>query len=106
MAEGRVKGLTTGAVNGLTFGRGATNGLVNANGFTNGRRGRHATPRIPPQPHWSRSVIGIAAVVAIMIIVAMLASILSPGPNAPSSLIRIEAHFSHLANMAWYGQSA
>src|SRR5205807_669351 len=86
MAEGRVNGLTTGAVNGLTFGRGATNGLVNGNGFTNGRRGRHGTPRIPPQPHWSRSVIGIAAVVALMIIVPILASILSPGPNAPSPI--------------------
>jgi len=106
MAEGRVNGLTTGAVNGLTFGRGATNGLVNGNGFTNGRRGRQGTPRIPPQPHWSRSVIGIAAVVALMIIVPILASILSPGPNAPSSIIRIDGDFSDWANMASYGQSA
>ena len=106
LAEGRVNGLTTGAVNGLTFGRGATNGLVNGNGFTNGRRGRQGTPRIPPQPHWSRSVIGIAAVVALMIIVPILASILSPGPNAPSSIIRIDGDFSDWANMASYGQSA
>ena len=106
LAEGRVNGLTTGAVNGLTFGRGATNGLVNGNGFTNGRRGRQGTPRIPSQPHWSRSVIGIAAVVALMIIVPILASILSPGPNAPSSIIRIDGDFSDWANMASYGQSA
>ena len=64
VAEGRVNGLTTGAANGLSFGRGATNGLVNGNGFTNGRRSHHPVPRIPPQPHWSRSVIGIAVVVA------------------------------------------
>src|SRR6266571_3805249 len=106
LAEGRVNGLTTGAVNGLTFGRGATNGLVNGNGFTNGRRGRHGTPRIPPQPHWSRSVIGIAAVVALMIIVPILASILSPGPSVPSSIIRIDGDFSDWANMASYAQSA
>src|SRR6267143_971902 len=106
LGEGRVNGLTNGAVNGLTFGRGATNGLVNGNGFTNGRRGRQGTPRIPPQPHWSRSVIGIAAVVALMIIVPILASILSPGPNAPSSIIRIDWDFSDWANMRPYVQSA
>src|SRR3989475_2220613 len=106
LAEGRVNGLTTGAVNGLTFGRGATNGLVNGNGFTNGRRGRQGTPRIPPQPHWSRSVIGIAAVVALMIIVPILASLLSPGPSAPSSIIRIDGDFSDWANMRPYVQSA
>src|SRR5207244_10794037 len=106
LAAGRVNELTTGALNGLTFGRGATNGLVNGNGFTNGRRGRQGTPRIPSQPHWSRSVIGIAAVVALMIIVPILASILSPGPNAPSSIIRIDGDFSDWANMTSYGQSA
>jgi len=51
-------------------------------------------------------VIGIAAVVALMIIVPILASILSPGPNAPSSIIRIDGDFSDWANMASYGQSA
>src|SRR6266699_2585534 len=106
LSEGRVNGLTTGAVNGLTFGHGATNGLVNGNGFTNGRRGRYGTPRIPAQPHWSHSVVGIAAVVALMVIVPILASILSPGPNAPSSIIRIDGDFSDWANMASYGQSA
>ena len=106
LGEGRVNGLTNGAVNGLTFGRGATNGLVNGNGFTNGRRGRQGTPRIPPQPHWSRSVIGIAAVVALMIIVPILASMLSPGPTGPSSIIRIDGDFSDWANMRSYAQSA
>ena len=61
---------------------------------------------LPSQPHWSRSVIGIAAVVALMIIVPILASILSPGPNPPSSIIRIDGDFSDWANMASYGQSA
>jgi len=92
-------------VNGLTFGQGATNGLVNGNGFTNGRRGRNATLRIPQQPHWSRSVAGIAAVVALMVIVPILASMLSPAPGAPSSLIRIDGTFGDWANMRPYGQS-
>src|SRR5213078_4798596 len=105
LAEGRVNGLTTGAVNGLTFGRGATNGLVNGNGFTNGRRGRHPTPRIPAQPHWSRSVIGIAAVVALMVIVPILASMLSPGPTAPSSIIQIDGNFGDWSNQRSYGQT-
>lgn len=94
LAEGRVNGLTTGAVNGLTFGRGATNGLVNGNGFTNGRRGRPTPLRIPPTPHWSRSVVGIAAVVALMVIVPILASMLSPFPGGPASRIQIDGDFS------------
>ncbi len=93
LAEGRVNGLTNGAVNGLGMGRGATNGLggftngrtnglVNGNGFTNGRRGRYGPTRIPAQPHWARSLVGIAAVVALMVLVPVLASILSPSPGA------------------------
>jgi len=105
LAEGRTNGLTTGAVNGLTFGRGATNGLVNGNGFTNGRRGRHGTPRIPTQPHWSRSVTGIAAVVALMVIVPILASMLSPSPGGPSSIIRIDGDFSDWALTPAYADS-
>lgn len=105
LGEGRVNGLTPGAVNGLSFGRGATNGLVNGNGFTNGRRGRHATPRIPAQPHWSRSVTGIAAVVALMIIVPILASMLSPSPGGPSSIIRIDGDFSDWGSRPAYVDS-
>src|SRR5213595_1570828 len=105
LGEGRVNGLTNGAAGGLTFGRGATNGLVNGNGFTNGRRGRHPTPRIPAQPHWSRSVIGIAAVVALMVIVPILASMLSPGPTAPSSIIQIDGNFGDWSNERSYGQT-
>jgi uncharacterized repeat protein (TIGR01451 family) len=105
VAEGRVNGLTTGAANGLTFGRGATNGLVNGNGFTNGRRGRHPIPRIPPQPHWSRSVIGIAAVVALMVIVPILASLLSPAPTGGGPLIRIDGNFGDWAKFPAYMQS-
>lgn len=104
VAEGRVNGLTTGAANGLTFGRGATNGLVNGNGFTNGRRGRHSIPRIPPQPHWSRSVIGIAAVVALMVIVPILASMLSPAPTG-GPLIRIDGSFGDWTKFPAYAQS-
>ena len=106
LAEGRVNGLTTGAVNGLTFGKGATNGLVNGNGFTNGRRGRYGPPRIPAQPHWSRSVVGIAAVVALMVIVPILASMLSPSPNGPSAIIRIDGDFSDWAKFPAYADSA
>ncbi len=105
LAEGRVNGLTTGAVNGLTFGRGATNGLVNGNGFTNGRRGRPTPLRIPESPHWSRSVVGIAAVVALMVIVPILASMLSPGPTAPGSIIRIDGDFGDWASFPSYGDS-
>jgi uncharacterized repeat protein (TIGR01451 family) len=105
VAEGRVNGLTTGAANGLTFGRGATNGLVNGNGFTNGRRGRHPIPRIPPQPHWSRSVVGIAAVVALMVIVPILASLLSPAPTGGGPLIRIDGNFGDWARFPAYMQS-
>ena len=105
LGEGRVNGLTNGSAGGLTFGRGATNGLVNGNGFTNGRRGRHPTPRIPAQPHWSRSVIGIAAVVALMVIVPILASMLSTGPTGPSSIIQIDGNFGDWSNQRSYGQA-
>src|SRR5712692_7823072 len=91
-----------GAVNGLTFGKGATNGLVNGNGFTNGRRGRYGPARIPSQPHWSRSVVGIAAVVALMVIVPILASLLSPSPSGPSAIIRIDGDFSDWAKFPTY----
>jgi uncharacterized repeat protein (TIGR01451 family) len=105
VSEGRVNGLAMGATNGLTFGRGATNGLVNGNGFTNGRRNGRAAPRIPAQPHWSRSVTGIAAVVALMLIVPILASMLSPSPVGPSSLIRIDGDFSDWAAIPAYADS-
>jgi len=95
----------TGAVNGLTFGHGATNGLVNGNGFTNGRRGRYGTPRIPAQPHWSHSVVGIAAVVALMVIVPILVSFLSPSPGGPTSIIRIDGDFSDWSRFPSYADS-
>ncbi len=105
LSEGRVNGLMTGAVNGLTFGHGATNGLVNGNGFTNGRRGRYGTPRIPAQPHWSHSVVGIAAVVALMVIVPILVSFLSPSPGGPTSIIRIDGDFSDWSTFPAYADS-
>ncbi len=105
LAEGRVNGLTTGAVNGLTFGHGATNGLVNGNGFTNGRRGRSGAPRIPPQPHWSHSVVGIAAVVALMVLVPILASLLSPSPGGPTAIIRIDGDFGDWSPFPAYADS-
>lgn len=112
LAEGRVNGLTNGAVNGMGLGRGATNGLggftngrtnglVNGNGFTNGRRGRYGPGRLPDQPHWARSVVGIAAVVALMILVPILASILSP-PSGSYAPIAIDHNFSEWAKFAAY----
>jgi uncharacterized repeat protein (TIGR01451 family) len=50
-------------------------------------------------------VTGIAAVVALMVIVPILASMLSPGPGVPSSIIRIDGDFSDWANLRAYGQS-
>ncbi|TLZ67027.1 MAG: DUF11 domain-containing protein [Methanobacteriota archaeon] len=41
-----------------------------------------------------------------MVIVPILASLLSPGPSAPSSIIRIDGDFSDWANMRPYVQSA
>ncbi|HYM39449.1 MAG TPA: hypothetical protein VEY12_04790 [Thermoplasmata archaeon] len=112
LAEGRVNGLTNGAVNGVGTGRGATNGLggftngrtnglVNGNGFTNGRRGRFGPGRIPPQPHWARSLVGIAAVVALMVLVPILASVLSPAPGAYAP-IAIDHNFSEWARFTAY----
>lgn len=105
VAEGRVNGLTNGAVNGLTLGHGATNGLVNGNGFTNGRFGRYGPVRVPSQPHWARSVAGIAAVVALMVLAPILASLLSPGPAAPD-LLRIDRDFTDWAVFPAYADSA
>ena len=100
LAEGRVNGLTNGAAhgrgatNGLGgFTNGRTNGLVNGNGFTNGRRGRYGPSRIPAQPHWARSLVGIAAVIALMVLVPVLASILSPAPGGYAP-IAIDHNFS------------
>src|SRR5439155_1224752 len=70
-----------------------------------GRRGRYGPPRIPAQPHWSRSVVGIAAVVALMVIVPILASMLSPSPGGPSSIIRIDGDFSDWAPFPAYADS-
>ena len=105
VSEGRVNGLTNGAVNGLTFGRGATNGLVNGNGFTNGRLGRYGPARVPSQPHWARSVAGIAAVVALMILAPILASLLSPVPGS-SGVLRIDRDFGDWAPFPAYVDSS
>jgi uncharacterized repeat protein (TIGR01451 family) len=112
LAGGRVNGLTNGAANGLGTGRGPTNGLggftngrtnglVNGNGFTNGRRGRYGPARIPAQPHWARSLVGIAAVVALMILVPVLASILTPSPGAYAP-IAIDHNFSEWSRFTAY----
>ena len=103
LAEGRVNGLTSGAA-GAGIGRGATNGLggftngrtnglVNGNGFTNGRRGRYTPSRLPKPPHWARSLVGIAAVIALMVLVPVLASVFSPGPGSYAP-IAIDHNFS------------
>ena len=118
LASGRVNGLTNGAVNGLTLGSGATNGLggwsdrdgrtnglVNGNGFTNGRRGRYGTTQIPSQAHWARSVVGIAAVVALMVLAPILASLMSPAPEAGVAL-RIDGDFSDWSGVASFADSS
>ncbi|MGQ0797211.1 MAG: helix-hairpin-helix domain-containing protein [Methanobacteriota archaeon] len=105
LTNGRVNGLTNGAVNGLTLGRGATNGLVNGDGFTNGRRGRYGPARLPRQPHWARSVVGVAAVVALMVLVPLLASLISPGPG-PLEVIRIDRDFGDWSTTPAYVDSA
>ncbi len=115
LAEGRVNGLTNGAVNGRGTGRGATNGLggftngrtnglVNGNGFTNGRRGRYGPARMPTQPHWTRSLVGIAAVVALMVLVPVLASILTPSPGAYAP-IAIDHNFSEWNRFTAYANA-
>lgn len=114
MGSGRVNGLTNGAVNGLrqaqgatnglsgwTGGEGRTNGLVNGNGFTNGRRGRYTPRSLPAQPHWARSLAGIAAVVALLVLVPILGTLFAP-PPAPSSAIQINGSFGDWATYAAY----
>lgn len=108
---GRINGLTNGAVNGLrgavngvggwTGGAGRTNGLVNGNGVTDGHRGRYAPRRLPTQPHWARSLAGIAAVVALLVLVPILASLLAP-PGPPGNKIQINGSFSDWATFAAY----
>src|SRR5439155_508923 len=53
-----------------------------------------------------RSVVGIAAVVALMVIVPILASMLWPSPNGPSAIIRIDGDFSDWAKFPAYADSA
>ncbi len=106
LAEGRVNGLTNGAGRGATnglggFTNGRTNGLVNGNGFTNGRRGRYGPSRVPTQPHWARSLVGIAAVIALMVLVPVLASILSPTPGGYAP-IAIDHNFGEWARFTAY----
>jgi len=112
--NGRVNGLTNGTRNGLDLGlgrtnglsgRGRTNGLVNGDGFTNGRRGRYGLPSVPSQPHWARSVVGIAAVVALMILAPILASLMSPSP-ALAETIRIDHDFGDWLKYSAYNNSA
>ena len=114
MGPGRVNGLTNGAVNGMRQahgatnglsgwmgGEGRTNGLVNGNGFTNGRRGRYTPRPLPAQPHWARSLAGIAAVVALLVLVPILGSLFAP-PPAPSSAIQINGSFGDWATYSAY----
>jgi len=110
--RGRLGGLTNGAVNGLrfpggatngpgAFGAGRTNGLVNGNGFTNGRRGRYTPRALPTQPHWARSLIGIAAVVALMVLVPVLASLFAPSPS-PLTPVQIDHDFRDWSKFTAY----
>ena len=73
---GRVNGL----MSGLARGEGRTNGLVNGNGFTNGRRGRPAGALPSAGREWARSLAGIAAVVLLMVLAPILASMFTTTP--------------------------
>jgi len=105
LTNGRVNGLTNGRVNGLGSWTGATNGLVNGDGFTNGRRGRYGPPRVMPQQHWARSLTGVAAVVALMVLVPLLASLILPVPG-PVDAIRIDHDFADWVGIQAYVDSA
>ncbi len=84
--NGRVNGLMerAGAVNGARAAQalyggalgvvGRTNGLINGSGFTNGRRGFPSIPR-RSRADRMRSIAGIAAVVVLMLVVPVLASL-------------------------------
>ncbi len=85
-------GYATGRVNGLVMGMGRTNGLVNGNGFTNGRRGRLAGARAAPSQAWARSVTGIAAVVFVIVVAPIVASMFTAPP--PPMGIAIDGSFS------------
>src|SRR5437879_12588566 len=76
---GRVNGL----MSGLARGEGRTNGLVNGNGFTNGRRGRPPVGLTSSGREWARSLAGIAAVVLLMVLAPILASVFTPTPAPP-----------------------
>lgn len=96
LTNGRVNGLTNGAgstngltnglgrvnglISGLARGEGRTNGLVNGNGFTNGRRGRSPRPLPRAGREWMRSVAGIAAVIVLIVLAPILASVLTTPP--------------------------
>ena len=80
---GRVNGL----MSGLARGEGRTNGLVNGNGFTNGRRGRPPVGLTSSGREWARSLAGIAAVVLLMVLAPILASVFTTTPAATGIVI-------------------
>jgi len=90
---GRVNGL----MSGLARGEGRTNGLVNGNGFTNGRRGGRARPLPRRGREWARSTVGIAAVVLLMVLAPILASLFTTTP-APTGLV-IDGRFADWAGI-------
>ena len=90
---GRVNGL----MSGLARGEGRTNGLVNGNGFTNGRRGGRARPMPRRGREWARSTVGIAAVVLLMVLAPILASLFTTTP-APTGLV-IDGRFADWAGV-------
>jgi len=114
MTNGRVNGLTngSGATNGLTNGlgrvnglmsglargEGRTNGLVNGNGFTNGQRGRAPAPLPSAGREWARSLAGIAAVVLLMVLAPILASMFTTTPAATG--IAIDGSFGDWGRVA------
>ncbi|MFQ5909468.1 MAG: tetratricopeptide repeat protein [Thermoplasmata archaeon] len=88
---GKVNGLVNGLVNGVGRVNGLVNGLINGNGLVNGRASR-VRPVGPPRAstRWSRGLVGVAALLAFLIMVPMLGSILFAPEKAS---IEIDGYF-------------
>jgi uncharacterized repeat protein (TIGR01451 family) len=95
---GRTNGLVNGLgrVNGLVNGIGHVNGLVNGNGFTNGRRGRFQQSYRAEQS-WLRSAGAVAAIVTILLIAPVIATLFPSGPRA--TVLTIDGTFSDWAGI-------
>ena len=95
---GRTNGLVNGLgrVYGLVNGIGHVNGLVNGNGFTNGRRGRFQ-PIYRAERGWFRSAGVVAAVIAILLLAPLIATLIPSGPQ--TTILRVDGSFSDWAGI-------